>query len=247
MSCTNLSCSALFYLNLSCLDLSWRVLVVLAFVCCNVSVRRLQCVCWYTFRCSMFERVCAPASPSRFYLFILYNVHLSFSFSPLWRTVFLCILSTSYFRYIPAAAAFGGMCIGLLTVLADFLGTYAPAFEERMWRYHNRSHFFTLFSPSPLLTPHSFRDCRLLLTPFVSSTHSFLIIWCPFSLCRRHRVRHGHSPRSNYYLPILWNVREDQRWPQRLRCISSHTYVRTYALRPVLTQIIEVMLLPQND
>jgi protein transport protein SEC61 subunit alpha len=25
-------------------------------------------------------------------------------------------------RYIPAAAAFGGMCIGLLTVLADFLG-----------------------------------------------------------------------------------------------------------------------------
>ena len=25
-------------------------------------------------------------------------------------------------RYIPAAAAFGGMCIGLLTVLADFMG-----------------------------------------------------------------------------------------------------------------------------
>jgi protein transport protein SEC61 subunit alpha len=25
-------------------------------------------------------------------------------------------------RYIPAAAAFGGMCIGLLTVLADFTG-----------------------------------------------------------------------------------------------------------------------------
>ena len=25
-------------------------------------------------------------------------------------------------RYIPAAAAFGGMCIGLLTILADFLG-----------------------------------------------------------------------------------------------------------------------------
>jgi protein transport protein SEC61 subunit alpha len=25
-------------------------------------------------------------------------------------------------RYIPAAAAFGGMCIGLLTVMADFLG-----------------------------------------------------------------------------------------------------------------------------
>lgn len=25
-------------------------------------------------------------------------------------------------RYIPAAAAFGGMCIGLLSVFADFLG-----------------------------------------------------------------------------------------------------------------------------
>ena len=25
-------------------------------------------------------------------------------------------------RYIPTAAAFGGMCVGLLTVLADFLG-----------------------------------------------------------------------------------------------------------------------------
>jgi protein transport protein SEC61 subunit alpha len=25
-------------------------------------------------------------------------------------------------RYIPAAAAFGGMCIGLLTVMADFMG-----------------------------------------------------------------------------------------------------------------------------
>ena len=36
-----------------------------------------------------------------------------------------------HLRYIPAAAAFGGMCIGLLTVLADFLGTlrYAPAID----------------------------------------------------------------------------------------------------------------------
>jgi len=25
-------------------------------------------------------------------------------------------------RYIPTAAAFGGMCIGMLTVIADFLG-----------------------------------------------------------------------------------------------------------------------------
>lgn len=28
----------------------------------------------------------------------------------------------SLFRYIPTAAAFGGLCIGALSVLADFLG-----------------------------------------------------------------------------------------------------------------------------
>ena len=27
-----------------------------------------------------------------------------------------------YFRYIPTAAAFGGLCIGALSVLADFMG-----------------------------------------------------------------------------------------------------------------------------
>ena len=27
-------------------------------------------------------------------------------------------------RYIPTAAAFGGLCIGALSVLADFLGKY---------------------------------------------------------------------------------------------------------------------------
>lgn len=27
-----------------------------------------------------------------------------------------------YSQYIPTAAAFGGMCIGMLTVMADFLG-----------------------------------------------------------------------------------------------------------------------------
>lgn len=27
-------------------------------------------------------------------------------------------------RYIPTAAAFGGMCIGALTVLADFMGAH---------------------------------------------------------------------------------------------------------------------------
>jgi preprotein translocase subunit SecY len=27
-------------------------------------------------------------------------------------------------RYIPTAAAFGGLCIGALSVLADFLGTH---------------------------------------------------------------------------------------------------------------------------
>ena len=28
-------------------------------------------------------------------------------------------------RYIPTAAAFGGMCIGALTIVADFMGTFA--------------------------------------------------------------------------------------------------------------------------
>ena len=28
-------------------------------------------------------------------------------------------------RYIPTAAAFGGLCIGALSVLADFLGTFS--------------------------------------------------------------------------------------------------------------------------
>lgn len=32
-------------------------------------------------------------------------------------------------RYIPTAAAFGGLCIGALSVLADFLGKY-----EIPWR-----------------------------------------------------------------------------------------------------------------
>jgi len=27
-------------------------------------------------------------------------------------------------RYIPTAAAFGGLCIGALSVMADFMGTY---------------------------------------------------------------------------------------------------------------------------
>ena len=31
-----------------------------------------------------------------------------------------CLIHTN--RYIPTAAAFGGMCIGALTVVADFLG-----------------------------------------------------------------------------------------------------------------------------
>lgn len=32
-------------------------------------------------------------------------------------------------RYIPTAAAFGGLCIGALSVLADFLGTFSFVFE----------------------------------------------------------------------------------------------------------------------
>ena len=33
-----------------------------------------------------------------------------------------CHLQSQLNRYIPIAAAFGGMCIGLLTILADLLG-----------------------------------------------------------------------------------------------------------------------------
>ena len=29
-----------------------------------------------------------------------------------------------FYRYIPTAAAFGGLCIGALSVLADFLGKH---------------------------------------------------------------------------------------------------------------------------
>lgn len=60
-------------------------------------------------------------SPSALFICLLYP-------QLLWILIliFSCIF---LLRYIPAAAAFGGMCIGLLTVLADFLGTlrYAPA------------------------------------------------------------------------------------------------------------------------
>jgi len=31
-------------------------------------------------------------------------------------------------RYIPIAATFGGMCIGLLTITADFLGAIGSGF-----------------------------------------------------------------------------------------------------------------------
>lgn len=31
-------------------------------------------------------------------------------------------IPTLFYRYIPTAAAFGGLCIGALSVLADFLG-----------------------------------------------------------------------------------------------------------------------------
>lgn len=29
-------------------------------------------------------------------------------------------------RYIPTAAAFGGLCIGALSVMADFMGMFTP-------------------------------------------------------------------------------------------------------------------------
>jgi len=33
-------------------------------------------------------------------------------------------------RYIPTAAAFGGMCIGALTIVADFLGAIGSGAER---------------------------------------------------------------------------------------------------------------------
>ncbi|CAM9439066.1 unnamed protein product [Choristocarpus tenellus] len=44
------------------------------------------------------------------------------TFLPLPKSlVLVCVLQVLE-RYIPTAAAFGGMCIGALTVVADFLG-----------------------------------------------------------------------------------------------------------------------------
>lgn len=36
-------------------------------------------------------------------------------------------------RYIPTAAAFGGMCIGALTIVADFLGAIGSGALQRWW------------------------------------------------------------------------------------------------------------------
>ena len=46
-------------------------------------------------------------------------------------------------RYIPTAAAFGGLCIGALSVLADFLGTWFV--------------ILLVVSPTSLLCPHAVR------------------------------------------------------------------------------------------
>ena len=37
-------------------------------------------------------------------------------------------------RYIPTAAAFGGMCIGALTIIADFMGAIGSGTGEQLLR-----------------------------------------------------------------------------------------------------------------
>jgi protein transport protein SEC61 subunit alpha len=47
-------------------------------------------------------------------------------------------------RYIPTAAAFGGLCIGALSVMADFLGKIFYPSDENL-DFFNREKFFQLF------------------------------------------------------------------------------------------------------
>ena len=40
-------------------------------------------------------------------------------------------------RYIPTAAAFGGLCIGALSVMADFMGMCIPCcFHSNLYYYY---------------------------------------------------------------------------------------------------------------
>lgn len=42
-----------------------------------------------------------------------------------------------YYRYIPVAAALGGVCIGMLTIFADFMGAIGSGKHLLMFRNWN--------------------------------------------------------------------------------------------------------------
>ena len=141
-------------------------------------------------------------------------------------------------RYIPAAAAFGGMCIGLLTVLADFLGKWFSDCGLFCGCCHNvhthttNRNFFSM--PVNWICYFSFSSCPfrdLFLIPSYSLiSHSFSLFFSPYihlyllSFWRCYWFRHGYSIGRNYYLPVLRDVREDQ---CRSECICRINAART--------------------
>ena len=52
-------------------------------------------------------------------------------------------------RYIPVAATFGGMCIGALTIIADFMGVIGSGKYHFLFIYNNyllfKTYYFFLF------------------------------------------------------------------------------------------------------
>jgi protein transport protein SEC61 subunit alpha len=53
-------------------------------------------------------------------------------------------------RYIPTAAALGGICIGLLTIIADFLGAIGSGFLDnlivyRYWNFASSDNYLWIF------------------------------------------------------------------------------------------------------
>ena len=71
-----------------------------------------------TFRFTILVRLVSQ------YLYVSFHNTLCFVSQYLYVSVHntACFVSQVLERYIPTAAAFGGMCIGALTVAADFLG-----------------------------------------------------------------------------------------------------------------------------
>ena len=66
-------------------------------------------------------------------------------------------------RYIPTAAAFGGLCIGALSVLADFLGMHASLFPVP---FHAAFPFFDF-----ILNFLNFPRCHWLWNGYPASCH----------------------------------------------------------------------------